>query len=616
MPNVICVPQGRSARFSSSTCGYNISGLYTDGFSSCNIVVCINKNRITLSHFDAQTNFNRIRSEISWVNEGSDSPCTLLIISRCEKGTLLKKHLLERFESFASVDLRFTIIEKEIDNLHNGIYVSLEEQEVFEIHPRVKTFPIGDEPENLIHHPQEQEFLAVQKIEQIIGIKFKYMTKQFRDKVLSIFDGETWIKLDESELKIDNSDSETKKELSFVSEGKSFMEVISRLAHVAENIPKYVVALETPYEMGVSIGLYMEGYLNRFDYQILLKRNLQDLMTEDYRKNMKKSKKDNLFRENILRLSKKEGDIFSELSILLGTYKNEDKSSETQFKKDIISECEAFMAHYQARKCYTDFNEKSRKYKRQGLGIQQKAIAAAKADDIDSAGDLFLQAINIFRICCLPDDATFIYARSEYNALEEKRRIIQYARRLGTIESELEQNEQAIPPVHASTDSPLQHVNKLLNEVKSKETDETLSFQFDLHTGGKRSGTGNFSTSIKNERMFQSLTVNCVSKEVESSLNLASQGEIKENIEKLEIPLHIEESVSILSSKTEIPVQDISANLEKNEVPESSATPSAVVHVVQNSSKEKASTPTQFHQSTQAESKLKVGKKRRQKKAA
>ncbi len=43
MKSIVYVPQGCSANLTTASTTLGIEGLYTDGFSTCNIIVCIGK---------------------------------------------------------------------------------------------------------------------------------------------------------------------------------------------------------------------------------------------------------------------------------------------------------------------------------------------------------------------------------------------------------------------------------------------------------------------------------------------------------------------------------------------------------------------------------------------
>ena len=71
---MIYVPQGHSARLHLASAAYDIEGLYTDHYSSCNIIACLGKERIVLIHVDAQMQLhsNKIQEELEWVSEPNE----------------------------------------------------------------------------------------------------------------------------------------------------------------------------------------------------------------------------------------------------------------------------------------------------------------------------------------------------------------------------------------------------------------------------------------------------------------------------------------------------------------------------------------------------------------
>ena len=79
---VIYVPQGRSARLVAESSENGIKGLFSDGFSFCNILVGINQkeSKILLTHVDGQTIIftpNKLMDEIKWL--GKEAECFVFL---------------------------------------------------------------------------------------------------------------------------------------------------------------------------------------------------------------------------------------------------------------------------------------------------------------------------------------------------------------------------------------------------------------------------------------------------------------------------------------------------------------------------------------------------------
>ena len=83
MPKFIRVPQGRICRL---VRGSGFSGLYTDDFSSCNIIVFQGKNQegtgsvaLSMIHADPSTDPITLVNEKHWIDEEQHSSCSILI---------------------------------------------------------------------------------------------------------------------------------------------------------------------------------------------------------------------------------------------------------------------------------------------------------------------------------------------------------------------------------------------------------------------------------------------------------------------------------------------------------------------------------------------------------
>src|SRR5690606_8952205 len=128
--------------------------------------------------------------------------------------------------------------------------------------PRVEKFPYGQTPQNLLHHPQEQKFLAVQKIEQIIGLRAKQQTKKFRNKQLRIFDGCAWETLEDWHFFIDTSHALTKKEMKSFTKDNPYITLNINLRELIGEVKKTIPFIGEFNDMHVTF--YLEDYLNNF----------------------------------------------------------------------------------------------------------------------------------------------------------------------------------------------------------------------------------------------------------------------------------------------------------------------------------------------------------------
>jgi len=122
---VIHVPQGRTARLIKAGLPGGMIGLYTDSFSSCNIVIFIGLDKISLTHVDNRNiQTNLLNEEEKWVGKN----CEMLIVAR-EEGVPLKNVILSGHKN---TKIRVKIVDDEII----GLLASFEvDQSNIAIHP-------------------------------------------------------------------------------------------------------------------------------------------------------------------------------------------------------------------------------------------------------------------------------------------------------------------------------------------------------------------------------------------------------------------------------------------------------------------------------------------------
>ena len=393
---IIYVPQGYCAKFMDATNPYGLNGLYTDSFSSCNIVVCIGKKQISLAHFDFQNSTKTIQQQIELT---SDPSCKVIILYR-QSGDIIKKELLEYLGKKMPSQI---VISKQMDDQHEGIYVSLNSASIGvpmdDVHPGIKKFPIGERPEGLIHHPQEQQLLAVRKIEQLIGLRARYKTEETRKKLFLIFDGICWEPLDKAELSVDVSHNSTREEMEFFSKEDPFITITGKLAEIVKKIKaEGFIALNPWQKVAMSIASHLEGYLNDYDYELLFKRNLGNAINSDLINKEQSLPQDKIFQKKLNETLAKPYPIFEETRSLLVDYM---KTPPTAFKKQFLSEYKIFRKHYEERKYYANAHHGRLQIKEEAKRVNAKAISAYKEENYSEAFQLFSQVLTGFTQVCL-----------------------------------------------------------------------------------------------------------------------------------------------------------------------------------------------------------------------
>lgn len=380
------VPQGRSARLLKSTLAYDIDSLFTDGFSTCNILVAISSDKILLLHGDLLVKKNDLKNELEWFNDSNNNnSADIVLISRAQ-GSFVKKEYLS---SLKEIRPDAKIIINEIEDQYDGIYVSFLNQENVDIHPKIRKYPRSQRPQNLIHQPDEQFFNAVHKIEQIIGMKARAETGNPRIKKQCIFDGQAWEPIPEEELKVDCTHPITQQEMAFFKKEDPYITMSEKLAGVVNNAAKVVTIMDNMANMRISVAVFLEAYLNGYDFELLFKQNMLDTLN-NYQP---KSQKDKEFHQYMRKLFKFSQPQFNEVEKYINDYK--ENAPPTEFKEKVLGECNDLSQHYASRKYYHTLTEKNKMDHNQAISLSREGINKHQAGDYQAAANLFLDAIKL-----------------------------------------------------------------------------------------------------------------------------------------------------------------------------------------------------------------------------
>jgi hypothetical protein len=263
----IYVPQGRGGRLDGDSISLGFDGLYTDGISTCNILITLSESKIELVHFDNNTVGHLEHYGNSMQNLSNPNSEIILITRESSAGRIIEGLLTQYIKQKRG--LTFTHYRMTTED---GIRVSFDKSSSNTFHPQICFYPIGQQTEAaLLHHPQEQPLVAVQKLEQIIGVREKKLRGLSRPKKLFIFDCKFWETIDSQELEIANSHPITQEELNFFNTSDTVIEVASKLSGLINSaeefgIPSMDIA---PKDLGLYLAYYLEGYLNQYEPQML-----------------------------------------------------------------------------------------------------------------------------------------------------------------------------------------------------------------------------------------------------------------------------------------------------------------------------------------------------------
>lgn len=377
MPAVIYVPQGRSAKLTSFSSKLEVSQLYTNGFTTCNIIVGIGKEQILLVHADLRTDVEQIIHELEQAQIE-----TVFIIYR-EQGKYLLNHLHFNIKiAMTAADINL----KEVNEECEGILVFLNAHEDNSLLSQIKLCSATERPENIFHHPQEQYFLTIHKIEQVIGLKARNSAGTLYSKQLCVYDGIAWLPIKSQELSLDLSNKLIREEMDSFEKNDSYITLARKLAKIVD--PNNMVGdLEG---ILLSAILYLESYLNNYDCELIFKRNMMEFLSA--RDNKPCSEKDKSLKLELLEFFQNK-QVFLRVNESISRYKEDAPAS--AFKEAILKEYAYLSTDYQARNFYNDLKNKYEMKLSEAEEIAQRAIKSYKEGNFAKAASRFLKVIRI-----------------------------------------------------------------------------------------------------------------------------------------------------------------------------------------------------------------------------
>ncbi len=421
---IIHVPQGYSARLAQESQEYYSTGMYTDRFSSCNIVVCYDEQsqKMVLMHVDtevinSQAQTAKILEQIKWVG----SNCKVKIFYRTKEsakhdagcdGEFIHARLIELLAP-TQISLESTVVQEE----EYGILVFFDDNADNKFAHKIlkKDDSLGE----LAHHPQEQKLLNVRKIHQLIGMRAKAVAASqgaYNDPstTFSLFDGCMWLPLANHELQVDTSHPITAAEMNSFGREYSWIMVAREAAGISSMLREHMPVLKADFEMGCEVSGDLEWYFTQ-DPELLLRRNLLDVLN-DSGYAVPVSSADKNFFQKCTDALKKHPLPLDEIKTLLDEYCDE-KSQSTQFKEIIIADFPAQLKRYYDRKYYVDMHQRYDHTISQAKLQALVGIKAYRSKNYQEAATHFFAAIKMLALCTLksnPDLAAayFNYGRS------------------------------------------------------------------------------------------------------------------------------------------------------------------------------------------------------------
>jgi len=402
----IHIPQGKCGRFSRSTKDYlDIDGLHTDEFSTCNILLFIGQDKFSLAHVDARVHLD-VEQEIQWVGH----PNKIIIISRPEEvSQIIQKQIVNTLNK-ANL---FNIEKINIAEENETVIVRLPKCQENVINPQIECLPIAKAPEDLLHHPLEEKFQIIQKIEQVIGIQALQETQKI-NKTRVIFDGATWQPIPQSELEIDSSHPSTKVEMQGLQSKRKFIDIAVETFKV---INKNHVTGKVPFKgdmqkTATNIAVHLESYLNKgVDAEAIMLNNLKELI-DDYKP---VAKEDSQFKANFKKQLSEKNITVDALNQMVTKFEKElPKSLNTHFKDNFFDMFEMLNTHYHARIKYQKLNTANAALKQQLRPNNTAAKQHLDNQQYQEALNLFSQGVHNTTSCCLANAPEIAMAHYNY----------------------------------------------------------------------------------------------------------------------------------------------------------------------------------------------------------
>ena len=200
------IPEGKIGRLELDITSHDV-GLYTDNFTSCNIIFLIGNNRISMMHADKSISNQHLDNELNWIGINPE----VYVLNRQEgagnDGNKIKykEHQLVSFLTKKELIPKMHVVSEEIE----GLSISFRGGGEFII----STYNKENIP-NLLHHNDEQKIICFHRFNLIF-------TTEITPGICLppiIYDGNTWVTYPKNLFKLsDTAESVTEKFLKYPS---------------------------------------------------------------------------------------------------------------------------------------------------------------------------------------------------------------------------------------------------------------------------------------------------------------------------------------------------------------------------------------------------------------
>lgn len=400
---MVHVIQGHSANLMCNSILFGISGLYTDDFSPCIILICATKTQCTLYHLDIEAVYNKDTCQQIIDSINMIEGCKKINIYYKTDGIELKNNMLKYLKSLNISDVENIYIENNIE----GIGINFTDSKY------VISYYLFSQTE-LIRHPQEEIIITLRKIKQIIGygINRSYSSK------LCIFNNIGWCKMNDEDLNI--LYDEMKLRIITFNNDYDLCIIGGRLKDMVISFGQHLS--DESYR---NVAKYMMIYLCNYEQKKIFQNGLQCL------KNIKSSHNDIILKKDISKIKNINiNDGIIKLNDILRNLRPYSSTELTEYQNNIRSILYVIIQIYDSSEIYKNV-------KNINIHIQPKinkflidGNALFELNNYNDAKNLFHRAIELMILCTYIDDEqwllTFISYIKCYNNLDYNKEMYDY----------------------------------------------------------------------------------------------------------------------------------------------------------------------------------------------
>jgi len=403
---LIKIPQGRGGILTKATESYGVSGLYTNNFTVCNIIVFIGKNKASLVHFDSRLllEFDAVKAIAEKVNpEG-----IIIFHKENDKALILRRNVTQGLQHYLPiVKISYTPLETQ----YEGVILRIQRGEF-----TYTAVPLEEQPVNISCHPYEKNYVAITAIEQIIGKRAALTTNRLISRQLALYDGMCWVPPAKDEFLFDPDAAITQQELALFNNNQNMFEILDSLVVIVRKLsPNNRSEADLLSFKAHSFTMqWIEDYLNGFntDSKEIFRKNMRALINK-YMGHDQLTAQEKLYLKGVLQVLNENNYEVEQFSQDFEQRNPKEKAS--QIMQDMIFYCKVFAEHYKRRQSYSEY-ETTRVNILDEIAAQQSTVKHNLSEgNYSEALVLCLDSLKRAIIYCLPSSELFLEVFLNYS---------------------------------------------------------------------------------------------------------------------------------------------------------------------------------------------------------